>query len=324
MEKDMNENDLIAKEIEEERKRREMNKDKPVKIQMGQVEEARIFWMIGVGLIDVLTAWLIYSLTGYWYYALIWVVAGAGGLLWSERLKGRIGNNDEQMSLGDRGVKIAAFLVVAMALLIGTYWVLKTFPTWLFPAVEISAVSLFFFHVYQAYRYHSVDDEVVARNEEARLEEENKRRIKEAHRAARLVESRKTERGVKETYRKEHGSALDAAMGKAGTVVIPERRQDVQRLVNAVRTNVQDESNSPKSTPSNAPNQQQGTSYTLKDLQDASKKTAGQMRAEFADYPAFAAWASNQFDHISGGNMKRIWYGEINPTKPVANPNGRR
>lgn len=69
--------------------------------------------------------------------------------------------------------------------------------------------------------------------------------------------------------------------------------------------------------PVNAPNQQ-GTNYQVRDLNKGRQAILN----EFPDYQSFAAWCSTQFDHISGGNMKRLWaelqQGKeqyINPTK---------
>jgi hypothetical protein len=55
--------------------------------------------------------------------------------------------------------------------------------------------------------------------------------------------------------------------------------------------------------------------HTLAELSDKSGMTAGQMRAKFVDYDQFAAFASGQFDYISGKNMRRL-FNEVNPTKP--------
>ena len=209
----MNENDKIAAEIEAEKLRREQEKSKPKKISHSQVKEAKFIWMAGILLIDLLTSALIWAITGYWYYALVWIAAGAGGLLWSERQKERIGNNIEQIDIGDLGVKVSGVLVFVMAVTVGLIWVTKSKALWLDAVMEITAVVLFFYHLFQAYRYHQVDDEVIASNEEARSEEEAKREIRAAHRAARLVESKKVKSGVVGVYQEQHGAAFNAALG---------------------------------------------------------------------------------------------------------------
>jgi hypothetical protein len=65
----------------------------------------------------------------------------------------------------------------------------------------------------------------------------------------------------------------------------------------------------------NSPAPQPQAQHTLAELSDKSGMTAGQMRAKFVDYDQFAAFASGQFDYISGKNMHRL-FNEVNPTKP--------
>lgn len=207
-------NDKIAKEIADEKARRELEKSKPPKVSNAQVKEARFVWMAGTILVDLLTAYLIYAQTGYWYYAVIWVLAGAGGLLYSERLKERIGNNREQKDIGERGVKTSAFSVLGMALIVGTVWVLKSANDYIDAVIEVASLVLFFFHLYQSYQYHAIDDDVIAVNDEARSEDDEARATRQAHRAARIVESKKVKSGVVENYRDEHGAAFDAAYRK--------------------------------------------------------------------------------------------------------------
>ena len=209
----MNPNDKIAEKIRAEKLRMEQEKAMPIKVSDSQVREARFIWMTGTVAIDILTAYLIYSLTGYLPYAVIWFLAGAGGVLWSERQSERIGNNPEQKSIGAMGVKVSAFAVVAMALIFGYCWVQKITGGWMNTVMEISALVLFFYHVYQAYQYHEKDDETIARNDEARLEAQHQRDLRSAHRGARIVEAEKVKDGVEEMYRDEHGAAFDEALG---------------------------------------------------------------------------------------------------------------
>lgn len=210
----MDVNKEIAEEIKAERARVEREKLKPKPVSKNQVREARYVWMGGVIVIDLLTAYLIYEVTGFWYYSVIWALAGAGGLLWSERLKERIGSNKEQLEIAERGVKISAGFVVFMAIVVGGLWVTGYRTNYFFLLIEACSVGLFFFHLWQSYQFEHKDDGYIADNEEARLEEQNERRIREAHRAARVVENRKVERGVKEDYRKQHGEAFDTVINR--------------------------------------------------------------------------------------------------------------
>lgn len=206
-------NDKIAEKIRKERLQAEQELNKPKKVSNRQVKEARIVWMSGVALIDLVTAWLILQVTGFEIYAVIWVLAGAGGLLYSERLKERVGNNQEQGEISTRGVNVSAGAVALMAILAGTAYVTNYQSTYMNAGFEIFAVLLFLFHLYQSYIYHLADEEEKALNQEARFEAQADREIRETHRAARKVETEKLVDGLKGSYREEHGKAFDAAYG---------------------------------------------------------------------------------------------------------------
>lgn len=64
--------------------------------------------------------------------------------------------------------------------------------------------------------------------------------------------------------------------------------------------------------------QQNSQWHTLKELCGVSGESVSQIKAKFRDYDSFAAWCSEQFDFISGKNMKRLW-DELNPQTPPRN-----
>ncbi len=205
-------NDEIAKELERERERREQEKIKPKKIQTAQLMGAKLAWMFVAIAIDLATGYAIWQITRWWY-GLLWIFGGAGGLMLSEWLWERIGNNDDQRRIAERGIKISAFAIALMALIAGVVYVLGYTQNAYIEALTVGAVVLLFcVNGYQAYLYHIIDDEYIERTEEARAEAENERRLRSIHRAARTVDARKRQRDLSEHYRREHGRALDAAM----------------------------------------------------------------------------------------------------------------
>lgn len=266
----MNDNDRIAQEIENERLRMEQEKLKPARISDKQVKEAKYAWMVGTVGIDILTAWLMWTMTGYWYYALVWAIAGAGGLLWSERQKERIGNNDEQKILAKRGKNVSAFAVFGMALVIGFVWVTKMQGNWINATIELTSLFLFFFHLYQAHEFHEKDDEQEAMNEEARNEAKANSEIRAAHRANRKVESKKNRDDIQGVYRQRHGAAFDAALGLSNPR--PSATMTVMQTAPAVRQVVQKQP------------QQIIKQYTLAEFLDVIDQTAESARAMLKQY----------------------------------------
>ena len=209
--------DDVTREIQQEREEAERERNRPPKITNDPVKRARYVWIGGTMLIDALTAWIIWQLTSLWYYAVIWVIAGAGGLLYSEDLKTRVGNNPEQQEYANRGVWVSAGAVFLMALFIGAMFVTRFEATWIDAVLELTSVGLFFFHLYQSYQYHNLDDEVQARNEEARAEERTRKKEREIHRAARLVERKQKQHSLKDNYRQQYGPAFDVALNNGKT-----------------------------------------------------------------------------------------------------------
>lgn len=203
----------IAQEILEEREEIERQKIAPPPINDTPVKMAKFIWVGGVLLLDVFSAYIIYLRIAA-YYAIIWLLVGAGGLLYSEAQRERIGNNDIQQSIGQAGVYVSAAAVFLMGLFAGyIYLYPASNPVWLSFSIELATVSLFAYHLVQAYRYHINDDEFIAQNEEARLEKAQQRKLRAAHRAARRVAAKAQKIDVEEQYRQKWGPAYDAALG---------------------------------------------------------------------------------------------------------------
>ena len=221
----MKTNDEIALELAEEEVRVESEKHAPKTPHGRQVTGAKIAWMLGVIAIDAATAYAILQITLYWQYAALWFAAGAGGLLFSDWLREHVGNNDDQKRIAELGINVSLGAVLAMALLAGTVYVLgySRLP-WVEALVTAASVGLFFYHVAQAYRYYIIDDEYIAKRDEARAEAANRRDIARIHRAARKVAAKKQAEAVADKYRKDHGTALDAALKTA-----PKRPQEAPR-----------------------------------------------------------------------------------------------
>lgn len=217
----------IALEIEAENERLEMEKIKPLPINKKPVDESKIVWMVGTIVMDVVTAYFIWQTTVL-IYGIWWVLIGAGGLIWSERQRGRIGNNDEQKKIGSTGVVVSAVAVLVMALGMGAaYLTHMTEVRWVMLSVEIVTVGLCGYHLIQAYRYHELDDEYQEQNADSIAEARNVSELRQIHRAARRVESKKRKWITSAAYRGKHGEAFDAAL-KSITPSKPKQQQGNQ------------------------------------------------------------------------------------------------
>jgi hypothetical protein len=84
----------------------------------------------------------------------------------------------------------------------------------------IAVLGVFFYHVFQSYRYHTKDDGYMQRTEEARELDAHNRRMRQIHMAAMEVKQRKDEEELLLNYGKEHGRAMNAALPYASNVSV--------------------------------------------------------------------------------------------------------
>ena len=210
-----NENDEIAEEIMKEEEARILAEYAPKQIQRTQVKAAKIAWMFVAVCIDIATAYVVYLMTTWWY-AVIWLLAAAGGLLFAEWLWERVGNNDEQENISRISKNVSAAAVLIMGLFSGVAYIMGWTNSYVVEnIVLIVTLSLFGFHGWQAYQYHEKDDDYIAATEDARAEAKNLKDIRVIHRAGMRVRAKKLVRNTGSKYEKEHGSAFVAAAGRS-------------------------------------------------------------------------------------------------------------
>ena len=222
-------NDEITKRIEDKRKKREAEDHPAPQINRTPVVISKVVWIGGVIFIDLATGYAVWQITRWWY-GLIWVLGGAGGLILSEWQRERIGNNRRQRELGDQGVRWSAIAIVTMALASGIVYLLRYTNS--VPAVIgvfVCLTILAFWHVYRSYQYHILDDEYIERTREARDEEEHKRAMREIDRAAREAELASKENARIAEHKIWLGTAFDVAYGSETKKEALEKKQDFRQ-----------------------------------------------------------------------------------------------
>lgn len=223
----MDENKEIAEEILRDEEAKIAAQFEPKKISKNQVKAAKYTWMGITVVVDAATAYA-YTviLDPYWWYGFIWFLVGAGGLIFSEWLWERIGNNDEQRKIASASKNTSAIAVFIMALLAGFALVMGwSGQKWMEVFAMASAIGMSFFHGLQAYRYHEVDDEYISETEDALADANSQKEIRNYHRAGMRVKAKKAVRNIGSQYRSQHGAAFDAALGKqyAKDMGLPQR-----------------------------------------------------------------------------------------------------
>lgn len=204
----------IAEEIREERRRKEIKKLEPKPINETPVKMAKYAWVFGTVVLDIMTAYYIWHATTL-FYGIVWILVGAGGLVWSENQRERIGNNTKQKDIGQLGVWVSAGAVFVAALIMGVVYLMGTISSdWVVAGAEIVSVCMFAYHLVQAYRYHIYDDAYIAANEDALDEADSVREVRAIYRAARKVEAKRGVHNERDEMHKKYGPAFDAAYGK--------------------------------------------------------------------------------------------------------------
>jgi hypothetical protein len=180
-----------------------------------QVKAAAFVAFAGAALFDISSAWIIYTVTGYWPYGVGWIIGGGGGLIFAEWLKSRIGNNTMQRKISEASRNVSAVAIVGMSLISGLIMVLKIESQIMEAVFVVSVVCLFFFHLIQAFRYREIDDEYLTRNKEARRIENHKARMRELDEAAEEVEKAMRQAAKEKEYQDRYGEAFGVAYGKS-------------------------------------------------------------------------------------------------------------
>jgi len=202
----------IEREIAAEREEAEQAKIPVPQISRAPVVFARFAWIVGVLAIDAYTAWIWWIYTT-WFYAVVWFMVGSTGLIYWDIAKNRPGNNDEQSDKADEARIVSAVAVILMAFVAGAINLLGLRSSYISVGIEIASLALAGYNLFSWYLYDAMDDERIARNEEARAEARAQHAIIASHRAARMVRKKLKGAHVDESYRKQYGGAYDAARG---------------------------------------------------------------------------------------------------------------
>lgn len=222
-------NEAVELELIEEEKRKVEEEYAAKPISEAPVKGAKYAWMGAVFLVDLATAYALYEiLSPYWWYAAMWLLSGAGGLLFADWLRERVGNNFEQCQISDTGKNISAISVIVMALFAGVVLVLGITRTqWVEVVAFVSALGLFCFHAIQAYRYYHNDDGYIAKNEEARANADAVKELRKLHRAGLKVKAKQRVITTGAGYQKQYGGAFRAAAGRSFDVDVNDSAGDV-------------------------------------------------------------------------------------------------
>lgn len=208
----MDELEQIEREIAEEREKADQARIPVPQVSYAPVIFARYAWIAGVIGVDAYTAWIWWLYTT-WFYAVVWFAVASVGLIYWDIADNRPGNNQKQSAKAKEARIVSAVAVILMALVAGAINLLGLRSPYISVGIEIASLALAGYHLFSWYTYDAVDDERVARNNEALAEADSDRAVREAHRAGRRVAAKLGRIRIDNLYRKKYGKAYDAARG---------------------------------------------------------------------------------------------------------------
>lgn len=166
-------------------------------------------------ILDVITGWTIWQLT-FWYYGVLWVLAGAVVFFLHQKNWERDGNNQKQVDISQRGIIVSVASIVVMGAVAGALWILGVVNLWTEVGIIVSSVLLFSWHAVQLATYYFIDDEFVIRRQVARAEAQAKKKIKIIKAGGEVVKANKEALDERNAQYKKHGNkgAVDAAINR--------------------------------------------------------------------------------------------------------------
>lgn len=175
---------------------------------------------VAVFVLDLVTGWTIWQLT-FWYYGVLWFMAGAVVFYLHQKNWERAGNNDEQVKISQAGLIVSVVSMVLMAVAAGGLWIAKTSgtivsPMWSEIGVVGSAIALYAWHSVQLALYYFKDDNFVIERATARAKAQAEKKIKIIQAAGAVVDAGKKAVDERNNQYKRHGDsgAVDRAIAK--------------------------------------------------------------------------------------------------------------
>lgn len=175
---------------------------------------------IAVVLLDLVTGWTIYQLT-FWYYGVMWFLAGAVVFYLHQKNWERDGNNEKQVNISQVGMVLSVGSMLLMALITGGLWIAKANGAavnlmWSEIGIVSFAIGLYAYHAVQLARYYFLDDEFVIKRTVARAKAQANKKIQIIKAGGEVVKANREALQEKNAQYKKHGSreAVDMAINR--------------------------------------------------------------------------------------------------------------
>ena len=175
---------------------------------------SKIGYNAAVFIVDLGTGYLIWQLT-FWYYGLIWFLAGAVVFFMHQKNYFTAGNNDKQMKGALNGIIVAVVTMILMAITAGSLYIFGIRDLWIEAGLISVSLSLFFWHAYQLAMYVFNDDGFRIENTITRSFAQADKKKKIAKASGIVVRAHREAENEKRNQYGKHGQRnIDAAISR--------------------------------------------------------------------------------------------------------------
>lgn len=175
---------------------------------------SKVAYNLAVTVIDIGTGYLIWQLT-FWYYGLIWFLAGAVVFFLHQKNFFTAGNNDKQIKGAQNGIIVSVASIIIMAMLAGGLYVFNVKNLWVEVGLILISLALFFYHAYMLAMYVFNDDGFRINNSISRAYAQADKKTQIAKASGKVAKVyREADLEKKAQYQKHGEKNIDAAMNK--------------------------------------------------------------------------------------------------------------
>jgi hypothetical protein len=181
------------------------------------LKASTIAYQVAIVIVDGLTGATIAAIS-YWYYGVVWFLAGAISFFLHHKNWDSPRNNEKQVENAQTGMIVSVVAMVIMALAAAYVWVTKITSPYIEVAIVLPILVLFFWHAFQLAMYRFADDKFVIERAIASAKANAHKKVQIAKAAGTVVAASKDAIAEKNRQYERHGDrgAVDAAINKIG------------------------------------------------------------------------------------------------------------
>lgn len=195
-----------------------VNEKKPApKPSRAPLSASKLGYSVAIVIIDLITGWTIWQLS-YWYYGVIWFLAGAISFYLHQQNWEHPGVNEVQEKNAMLGMIVSVTSMFLMAIAAGFALIFGVTSN-IAEAVIVGCVILaFFWHALQLALFYFADDDWEITRQINRAKATANKKVQIARAAGEVVTALKAFQNERDNQHKQHGDgrAVDAAMAKIG------------------------------------------------------------------------------------------------------------